>query len=123
VPIVKAKTYIAVLLTFIFLAKFVAIDANGLSFLFSGSDISFVNPHCKKDKIQKQSKKTADFSQADLSFSQVIALNGFCTSQFQFEMFSWETNCSEPIAFFNEHFTSRLSYLYLDNESPPPRLA
>ncbi|MCC4229040.1 hypothetical protein [Zunongwangia profunda] len=121
-PIVKTKTYIAVLLTFIFMAKFTAIDADGLNLLFSGSDISFVNPHCKKEKPPKQLKKIADFSQVDLSAPQVIALNGFCTSQFQLGLFSWKTILPNPIAVFNEHFSSRLSYLYLDNASPPPRL-
>ncbi|WP_031428429.1 hypothetical protein [Flavimarina sp. Hel_I_48] len=105
------------------MAKFAAIDADGLNILFSGSDISFVNPHCKKENPPKQSKKTADFSQTDISASQVIALNGFCTSQFQLELFSWETNFAGPTVVFNEHFSSRLSYLYLDNASPPPRLA
>ena len=105
------------------MAKFVAIDANGLNVLFSGSDITFVNPHCKKENAPKQSKKTVDFSQVDLLISQVIALNSFCTSQFQFELFSWETHYSEPIAVLNGHFTSRLINLYLDNDSPPPRLA
>ena len=119
----KTKTYIALLLTFIFLAKFVAIDANGLNVLFSGSEISFVNPHCKKENSPKQTKKTADFSQTDQSALQVIDLVGFCTSQFQFELLTWETTISKPVTVFNEHFSSRLSYLYLDNDSPPPRLA
>lgn len=119
----NTKTYIAVFLTFIFLAKFAAIDADGLNFLFSGSDISFVNPHCESENTQKQSKKTANFSQADSVTTQVIALNGFCNSQFQLELYTWETTISKPIAIFNEHFSSNLSYHYLDNDSPPPRLA
>jgi len=119
----KTKTYIAALLTFIFLAKFVAIDANGLNVLFGGNDITFINPHCKIENPPKQTNKTADFSQADLSTSQMISLSGFCTSQFHMELFSWEIDYSEPIAVFIEHFSSKLSYLYLDNDSPPPRLA
>lgn len=121
-PIVKAKTHIALLLVSIFLAKFVAIDADGLNALFSGNDIAFVNQYCKTENFPKQSNKTADYSEADLFASQIIALNGFCTSQFQFEFHAWETSVSEATVIFNEHFTSRLSYLYLDNTSPPPRL-
>lgn len=121
--ILKTKTYIAVLLTLIFMAKFVAIDANGMSVLFSGSNISFVKSHCKKKNSAKQTNKTTDFSQADVSTWQVIELSGFCSSQFQFELVSWEANFSEPVAIFNEHLSSRLLYLYLDNASPPPRLA
>jgi hypothetical protein len=122
VPIVKAKTYIAVFLTFIFLAKFVAIDADGLNVLFNGSKITYVNPFCKKENPQKQTKKITSFSQADQFASQVITLNDLCTSQFQFELFSWETDYPESIVVFNEHFPSKLSYRYLDNSSPPPRL-
>ena len=50
-------------------------------------------------------------------------LSGFCTSQFNIEIFCWEATISKLIPPFNEHFTSKLSYLYLDNASPPPRLA
>lgn len=105
------------------MAKFIAIDANGLNALFSASDISFANPYCKKKNSPKQSNKTADFSKVDLTAFQVVALSGFCTSQFQFEPFPWETNFSETIATTNIHFSSNLSYRYLDNASPPPRLA
>lgn len=121
--LVKTKTYIAVILTFIFLAKFVAVDADGLNAFFSGSNISFANLHCYKKDSPKQTNPAADFSQADELASQIITLNHFCTSQFQIEFYSWETDYPITLAVFNEHFTSRLSYLYLDNVSPPPRLA
>jgi hypothetical protein len=85
--------------------------------------MSFVKPHCKNENPPKLVKKTASFSQAEELAAQVITLNGFCTSQFQLELFSWETTYSEPIAIFNENFSPRLSYLYLDNASPPPRMA
>ena len=105
------------------MAKFIAIDANGLNALIGGNNVSFVKPNCKKKNSPKQSNNTIDFSQVDLSASQVITLSGFCISQFQFEPFSWETNILKPTAVFNEYFTSILSYRYLDNGSPPPRLA
>ncbi len=120
--ILKAQTYIAVLLFFIFLVKFLAIDANGLNILFSGSDIIFVSPNCKKKNFPKLLKNTADFSQAELFSSQVIHLNGFCNSQFQIELFSWATNIFKPTITYSEHSPSMLSYLYLDTIFPPPRL-
>ena len=104
------------------MAKFIVIDANGLKALFSGNDISFVKLNCKKKNSPKQANKTIDFSQVDLSTLQVVMLNGICTSQFQFELYSWETNISRPTALFDEHFSSVLSYRYLDNDSPRPRL-
>lgn len=119
----KTKTYIAVFLTFIFLAKFAAIDADGLNFLFSGSDVTFENQHCKKEKSLKDSEQKVLFSQADLAETQVFALNGFCNSQFQLELYTWETAISKSTTVFSEHLTSILSYLYIDNDSPPPRLA
>ena len=105
------------------MAKFVAIDANGLNAFFSGSEISFVKPNCKKKNSPKQLDKLADYSQDNSFASQVIPLNIACTSQFQFEIFSWETNISQPIEVISQYYTSNLSYRYLDNTYPPPRLA
>jgi len=122
VLLVKNKTYIATLLTFLFLAKFFAVDANGLNVLFGGSEISFVNPNCKKENYKKEIKKSADFSKSNYLASEVIDLNIICTSQFQFELFNWETNYPKHTIVFNKHFTSKLTFLYLENSSPPPRL-
>lgn len=116
----KTKTYIAAILTFLFLAKFIAIDSNGLNILFGGNEITFVKPNCKKENAPKLANKTMDFSQGDLVTSHEILLSGFCTSQF--ELFSWTTNISQPITIFNDYYTSSLSYRYLENVSPPPRL-
>ena len=119
----KIKTYITALLVLIFMGKFLAVDANGLNILFNHSDISFVNSHCKKRNSPKETKKSAVFSQTDVSGSHAILLNGFCNSQFHFNFYTWATNFREPVAVFNQYFSSRLLYLYLDNASPPPRLA
>ncbi|MUH35519.1 hypothetical protein D9O36_06690 [Zobellia amurskyensis] len=105
------------------MAKFIAIDANGLNALFSGSEIFFVKPNCKKKNSPKQLAKLADYSQGDQLALQVTLLDIACTSQFQFRVWSWETNISQPIAVNNQHYTSNLSYRYLDNAYPPPRLA
>lgn len=105
------------------MAKFLAIDANGLNMLFSGNDITFVKPHCKKKNSVKNLQSTSVFSKVDNTKSQVIDLSGFCTSQFQLELYAWETSTLKPIVVFNEYFTSHLNYRYLDNDSPPPRSA
>lgn len=119
----KIKTHIAVILTFIFLAKFMAIEANGLNMLFNDNDITFVNPHCKKDNSAKKSDGTLSFSQQDTIDAQVVALSGNCISPFQFELFSWDIGFSDFILVFNAHIPSGLSYRYLDNVSPPPQTA
>lgn len=106
------------------MAKFIAVDADGLNVVFQDDDITFVNQmFCETEGIFHQSVKTADLSQADQFASLVIPLNGFCTSQYQFVLFPWEANFQEPIATFNAHSSSELSYLYLDSLSPPPQLA
>ncbi len=118
----KTKTYIAVLLVSIFLVKSVAIDAKGLNMMFSEGDITFVNPYCKKESPLTESKDTSVFSKIDSSSLEIFALSGHCSTQFQFELFSWETNFSESVAVYHESFASKLQYRYLDNLSPPPRL-
>lgn len=104
------------------MAKFIVIDANGLNILFGGNDITFVKPFCKKKNAPKLTNKTMDLSQADVMTSQEILLSGFCTSQFQFELFSWTSNVSNPITVYNDYLTSKLNYRYLESVSPPPRL-
>lgn len=119
----KTQTYIAVFLTLVFMVKFIAVDADGLNVVFDEDDVTFVNQmFCETKGVFHQSVKTTDFSQADQFASLVIPINGFCTSQYQFVLFSWKTNYQKPITTFNEHSSSELSHLYLDSLSPPPRL-
>ncbi|MFL1895033.1 hypothetical protein ACJRPK_04980 [Aquimarina sp. 2-A2] len=96
-------------------------DSNWLNLVFNGNDIAFFNPKCKKENSPKLVKDTADFSQIDISSMQVVALSGYCTPLFQFHIFSWEVNNPNPVPDVNSFFTSRLSYRYLENVSPPPR--
>ena len=119
----KIKTYIAVVLTFVFLAKLVALDANGLNLIFSASDIRFVNPHCEKNVSNTKSNNVPSFSQHENVKTQMITLDGHCNAPFQFELFSWKAHYSNPIAVFEDHFTSNLNFRYLDSVSPPPQEA
>ncbi|RAJ24757.1 hypothetical protein LX77_01753 [Gelidibacter algens] len=118
----KTRTYIAVVLTFIFLAKFVAIDAHGLKTLFSATDTVFVNPYCKKQATVDATETSQNFSQQDHHQEQLIILSGQCTTPFHLELFTWEINYSDPIAVLDDHVPSRLNYRYLESVSPPPRL-
>ena len=119
----KTKSYIAAVLTFVFLAKFFAVDAHGLNIVFSEDDITFVNPLCEKGSFLEDSNEVLNFSQQDIVNSQMVILSGNCTSPFQLELLSWDLVYSNPIAVLHDHFTSRLNYRYLDNVSPPPQLA
>ncbi|KKM03880.1 hypothetical protein LCGC14_1769940 [marine sediment metagenome] len=116
------KTYIALVLTFIFVAKFLAVDANGLNVLFSGSEITFVNPHCKKRNSLKKLESSTDYSQQERGAHQMIYLNGQCNIAFQFESFTWSLNDPKAIVTLNDNVPSALSYRYLESVSPPPRL-
>lgn len=122
VGLLKTKSYIAVILTVVFIVKFIAVDANGLNILFSGSHITFVNPHCEKNMFNKESNDASSFSQQDPFKTQMVVLPGNCTSPFQIDLFSWDAYFLNPMVAFDEHFPSRLSYRYLDSVSPPPRL-
>lgn len=118
----KTKTYIAIVFAFIFLAKFVAIDANGLNMFLTGGTISFVkNPHCKKQISPKELKGKINFSESQITSVEMTPYSVRCTTQFQFEMFSWEINNTKTHIVFNEYLPSKLRYLYLDQVSPPPR--
>ncbi|EGV44820.1 hypothetical protein BZARG_363 [Bizionia argentinensis JUB59] len=105
------------------MAKFLAVDANGLNTFISNGDIMLVNPFCKKHTNSKNTDDTASFSQLDHASVQLLTLSINCTTSFQFDLFSWETRDAEFITVFDDHFTSSLSYRYLDNVSPPPRTA
>ncbi|WP_194850384.1 hypothetical protein [Nonlabens antarcticus] len=119
--IVKAPTQIAILLLFIFLAKLIAIEGNGLNMLFSGSEISFVKSHCKKSYFTQDSQQSADFSDADPVNFQIITFQSLCNSAFQLEVFTWDACIYETGVVYNEHHISNLSYPYIDNSSPPPQ--
>ncbi|GGW73701.1 hypothetical protein DFQ11_10921 [Winogradskyella epiphytica] len=118
----KSKGYIALLLVSIFMVKFIAIDAHALSTVFSEKGVFLVNKHCKKANLTTKISRSAELSHANNLGVEVIDMAGYCTSQFHFTHFSWETSVLKPMAVFNEHFISSLSFLYLDKVSPPPRL-
>jgi hypothetical protein len=117
----RHKLHIAIFLVYIFLGKFLAVDANGLKIVFSQSDISFHKMYCKKKNSTRQTNKLADFTQNSSLSSHGFVLTNICTSELQFELFGWEGNFSEPASTFNKYFSSRLLYLYLDNALPPPQ--
>lgn len=118
----KSKTTISILLVVIFLGKFISVEANGLNLIFQNSNLTFVSSYCKK-KSSVEKPDSVKFSQKDISSIKAIGMVGSCTSQYQIETFNWETyNDDIPSEFDNQYF-SNLSYRYLDNDSPPPRLA
>lgn len=116
------KGYIALFLVTVFMAKFTAVNANGLNFLFKDSGITFVNVHCKKESVLNKKEVQQDIVEPQVSSLQVIALNSDCTMQFQLELFTWEAKNSSLIIVYNDYLRSKLRYLYLDKFLPPPRI-
>jgi hypothetical protein len=119
----KSKAVLAILLNLVFVVKFIAIEANGLNTLLNGNGFKLVKTFCKKERADKTTNTEATYLSADNNAMQEIALSSMCTSPFQFDLFSWETNILEPIAALGNHFPSNLIYRYLENDSPPPRWA
>lgn len=99
-------------------------DANGFGFL-SKNSITVVKPLCKKKNSPKRIKEAKDssFSQGDHSLSQILVLSSFCNPQFQLEFSVWETGIQTFTSIVNFHFTSTLSYRFLDNDLPPPKFS
>ncbi|TXE07746.1 hypothetical protein ES711_09905 [Gelidibacter salicanalis] len=106
------------------MAKFVAIDAHALNTVFSNSDISFVNPFCKKQADADLSTKKLSFSDHNQHTSkEMLSLSGQCTTVFNLELLSWQINPSEQMTVLDDHLPSKLNYRYLESVSPPPRWA
>lgn len=105
------------------MAKFLAIDANGLNIVFGGSDINFVTPHCQKEITSSKHHSVPSTWSSDDAGQHQVELQGFCVSQFEPQAFFWEPTSPEKMFVINSHITSDLSFLYLENTLPPPRMA
>lgn len=106
------------------MAKFAAVDAHALNTLFSGSDITFVNPFCKKQADADSNSKKQSFSDQDQDSSkEMFSLSKQCTTAFHLELLSWHINSFDYIKVLDDHLPSKLNYRYLESVSPPPRWA
>ncbi|MDX1761918.1 MAG: hypothetical protein R3218_07155 [Christiangramia sp.] len=117
----STKALISLFLIPLFLGKLFIVDASAINLLSHGS-ISFVKQYCQKKQSASHVHNTYDFEQTVDARDTIIKIGSFCTPQFNFNVFSWSFNNSEVINAEDVLFTSRLSYLYLDSHSPPPKL-
>lgn len=115
---VSTKTLISLFLIPLFIGKLLVVDASVLNLLSQGK-VTVVKTNCKK---KTSGSDSYDFEQYVDSKNSVIEIGSFCTPQFNFNVFSWSLSVSEDMNMQDDQLTSRLSYLYLDSHSPPPRL-
>lgn len=119
--LVNSNALISLFLIPLFLGKLFIVDASVINLLSQGQ-VSFVKKYCQKDQSGAQLQNTYEFQQdLDARYS-ITEIGSFCTPQFNFNVFNWSTTTIELITKEDISFTSKLSYLYLDSQSPPPRL-
>ena len=119
----KSKAILSILLNLVFVVKFIAVEANGLNTLLNGNGFKLVKTFCAKERAAKKTSEDAAYLSVDNNAMQEVALSSICTSPFQFDLFTWETNILEPIAALGNYFPTDLLYRYLENDFPPPRWA
>ncbi len=118
--VLSPKAIISLFLIPLFLGKLFIVDASAINLLSHGS-ISFVKPYCQKKQAVSDTHNTYDLAQTVDAKNSIIKISSFCTPQFNFNVYSWNFSNSEVINVEDVIFTSRLSYLYLDSHSPPPK--
>ncbi|WP_037314412.1 hypothetical protein [Salegentibacter sp. Hel_I_6] len=117
----STKALISLFLIPLFLGKLLIVDASLINLLSKGT-ISFVNPYCEKKALSSDKEKTYEFVQNVENQNLMVEISSFCTPQFNFNIFSWTPRLSEVFFEKNTIYSSKLSYLYLDSHSPPPKL-
>ncbi|TRZ42945.1 hypothetical protein [Robertkochia solimangrovi] len=110
-------------MTFVFLTKFIAIDANGLNLFFNDGGITYVNPHCKKKNASLISKESFSFNDTSSKRLDHYALSGFCASNCVIPIVNWNILIKRSRFKIEEGFTEALWNHSLDNPSPPPRIS
>ncbi|MGA8854750.1 MAG: hypothetical protein WB492_11295 [Christiangramia sp.] len=116
------KPLISLFLIPLFLGKLFIVDASAINLLSHGT-ISFVKPYCQKKQSVSDVQYPNDFEHSVNAKNSITKISSFCTPQFNFNVYSWNFSHSEVINVEDILFTSRLSYLYLDSHSPPPKVA
>ena len=115
------KSLVSLTIVILFIGKLFLVDSNAADLLFQGN-ISFVKPNCSKKQSIKKNTGQFQFHKYLDSDDSNIELSSFCTTQFNFEVYSWELIISEVLHVEEESFTSNLSFRYLDSQSPPPKM-
>ncbi|MCP9200492.1 hypothetical protein MKO06_11265 [Gramella sp. GC03-9] len=112
---------ISIFLSLMFMAKLFLVDASFMQVL-SGGEIRIEKAYCKKKTSISENNRAAAFVAETNTNNFSLELLSSCTPQFNFFIAGWDFGYSEPIRATDDLHTSRLSYLYLEKHSPPPKI-
>lgn len=115
------KAIISFLILVLFTGKLFLVDSGAIGYM-SGEAITFVKPYCKKQQ-DGTADKPIKFQKQVEAENQVINFHSFCSPQIRIELTRWDFSIPEYISTGDSLLSSRQNYLYLDQHSPPPKLA
>ena len=115
------NSYIAIFFTVIFFGKFLVMDSKILVTILDTGEITYVNPFC-----EKQNSKISDFNDreflAEAGKHTNLALDTFCNSPFQVEIFNWEQSLIPQESRAYPYRTSIVPEAGNDRFYPPPKV-
>ena len=103
------------------MAKFLAVDANGLNMVFGGEKISFVKKDCKKKNNIQKEDSTGNFSSKMPSDFKTITITSHCNPLFLFQKYNWNPEIVDIIMQRNTFHLSISKNLFVDSLRRPPR--
>lgn len=114
----QIKSYIAIFFIAVFFGKFIALDSKLLGVIFDADEITFVNPFCEKNKLNKlQEGQSLD----EASLVSNISVNVICASPFQFEFDNYPIAFAKPNYQEHNYQTQSIINTYRDKFYPPPK--
>ena len=115
----QIKSYIAIFFVVVFLGKFITMDSKLLGVIFNSDEITFVNPFCEKNKLNKH-QEGQSFDKASLANNNTV--NVICASPFQFEIYNYPIAFAEPNYQEHNYQTQWIISTYRDKFYPPPKV-
>jgi len=114
----QLKSYIAIFFVAVFLGKFITMDSKLLGVIFDSNEITFVNPLCKKHRLNTH-EEGQSFDEASLVYN--INVNVICASPFQFKIENYPIAIAEPNYQEHNYQTQSIINTYRDKFYPPPK--
>lgn len=118
----NSKTIILFFMIPIFIGKLIVLDASFIN-IISPSEVSFEKVNCMKDQVAKDLKTSLELKKPSKPNNRVILVNGFCNPQLYFSLYTWLLDIVEKTLHLSIKFDDSLSYIFIDSQSPPPKLA